>query len=137
MPGDAFFGQDAFHEGLKPSYRDNGDVTISDLNTALVWQKTPELDRKLTFAEAKARAVRNINPASVRLVRPKPSQVIPLIIGPRDTNHQGNGGSCTRRTRISGGSPSATSSSVCRPAGRSETSTTGCSRAGSSTVGGS
>jgi len=55
-PGEPFSGQDAFYEGAKPAYRDNGDGTVSDLNTGLMWQKTPELDRKLTFAEAKERA---------------------------------------------------------------------------------
>jgi hypothetical protein len=56
-PGEPFHGQDAFYEGAKPAYRDHGDGTVSDLNTGLMWQKTPELDRKLTFAEAKERAV--------------------------------------------------------------------------------
>ena len=35
-PGEPFFGQDAFFEGLKPSYRDNGDGTVTDLNTGLM-----------------------------------------------------------------------------------------------------
>jgi hypothetical protein len=37
--GAAFFGQDAQHQGLAPSYRDNGDGTISDLNSGLMWVK--------------------------------------------------------------------------------------------------
>jgi len=37
--GEAFYGQDAQHEGTQPSYRDNGDGTITDLNTDLMWQK--------------------------------------------------------------------------------------------------
>lgn len=53
--GEPFFGQDAFYQGPKPSYRDNGDGTVTDLNTGLMWQKTPELNRKLTFDEALAR----------------------------------------------------------------------------------
>ena len=36
-PGEPFFGQDAFYQRPKPSYRDNGDGTISDLNTGLMW----------------------------------------------------------------------------------------------------
>jgi len=55
--GEPFFGQDAFYQGAKPSYRDNGDGTISDLNTGLMWQKKPVaglIDRKLTYPEAQA-----------------------------------------------------------------------------------
>ncbi len=37
QPGEPFFGQDAFYQGPKPSYRENGDGTISDLNTGLMW----------------------------------------------------------------------------------------------------
>lgn len=36
-PGQAFYGQDAQHPGLMPAYRDNGDGTVSDLNTGLMW----------------------------------------------------------------------------------------------------
>lgn len=35
--GEPFFGQDAFYEGPQPSYRDNGDGTVTDLNTGLMW----------------------------------------------------------------------------------------------------
>lgn len=38
-PGQPFYGQDAQHPGPAPSYRDNGDGTISDLNTGLMWVK--------------------------------------------------------------------------------------------------
>jgi len=55
-PGEPFFGQDAFYRIHPPSCRDNGDGAVSDLNTGLMWQKTPELDRKLTFREAQAQA---------------------------------------------------------------------------------
>lgn len=37
--GAAFYGQDAQHQGLQPSYKDNGDGTVSDLNTGLMWVK--------------------------------------------------------------------------------------------------
>ncbi len=56
QPGTAFYGQDAQYVGLQPSYVDNGDGTISDLNTGLMWQKTPDLNRKSTYAEAVAGA---------------------------------------------------------------------------------
>jgi len=51
-----FFGQDAFYQGARPSYRDNKDGTVADLNTGLVWQKSPELGKKLTYPEAVASA---------------------------------------------------------------------------------
>ena len=51
-----FFGQDAHYQGVAPSYRDGGDGTIADLRTGLMWQKTPETDHKVTFAEAFDRA---------------------------------------------------------------------------------
>ena len=49
-----FFGQDAQYKGNEPSYRDNGDGTISDLVTGLMWQKNP--GPKKTYAEAVAGA---------------------------------------------------------------------------------
>lgn len=53
-PGEAFFGQDGHYAGLQPSYRDNGDGTVSDLHTGLMWQKTPDFRNRLTWAEALA-----------------------------------------------------------------------------------
>lgn len=38
-PGKAFFGQDAQYRGTQPRYRDNGDGTVSDLVTGLMWVK--------------------------------------------------------------------------------------------------
>jgi Protein of unknown function (DUF1566) len=38
-PADAYFGQDGFYETSSPSYRDNGDGTITDLSTGLMWVK--------------------------------------------------------------------------------------------------
>jgi hypothetical protein len=35
--GDEFSGQDAQYEGVQPSYQDNGDGTVTDLNTGLMW----------------------------------------------------------------------------------------------------
>jgi hypothetical protein len=39
--GDPFFGQDGQYSGLAAAYRDNGDGTLSDRRTGLMWQKTP------------------------------------------------------------------------------------------------
>ena len=36
-PDEPFYNQDAQAQGLQPSYRDNGDGTVSDLNTGLMW----------------------------------------------------------------------------------------------------
>jgi len=54
--GTAFSGQDAQHQGVQAAYRDNGDGTITDLNTGLMWQKTPELNNQSTYVEAVAGA---------------------------------------------------------------------------------
>jgi len=37
--GQPFYGQDAQHPGPAANYKDNGDGTISDLNTGLMWVK--------------------------------------------------------------------------------------------------
>ncbi len=39
--GQLFAGQDAQHLGRKMSFQDNGDGTISDLVTGLMWEQTP------------------------------------------------------------------------------------------------
>ncbi|MHC4511132.1 MAG: Lcl C-terminal domain-containing protein [Planctomycetota bacterium] len=41
QPEKPFYGQDAQYDGIRMSYRDNGDGTVTDLNTHLTWQKTP------------------------------------------------------------------------------------------------
>lgn len=48
--GDAFYGQDAQYEGRQPSYVDNGDGTITDKNTGLMWQQ--DMGEKMTYNEA-------------------------------------------------------------------------------------
>ena len=53
-PGRVFHGQDAQYNGAQPAYRDNGDGTVSDLNTGLMWIEKPG-DKK-TFDEAVAGA---------------------------------------------------------------------------------
>lgn len=58
--GAAFFGQDAQHLGHPPAYTDNGNGTVTDLNTGLVWQQTTDSDGdgdidaadKFAFAQA-------------------------------------------------------------------------------------
>jgi len=48
--GADFYGQDAQYAGNQPHYVDNGDGTVSDLVTGLMWQQDPG-DKK-TYAEA-------------------------------------------------------------------------------------
>jgi len=52
VPGADFYGQDAHHTGPQPAYQDNGDGTITDLVTGLMWQKTPDLVNRSTLLEA-------------------------------------------------------------------------------------
>ena len=47
--GQPFFGQDANQIGYQPSYTDNGDGTISDNVTGLIWEKNYEV---MTYNEA-------------------------------------------------------------------------------------
>ncbi|MDV7104562.1 DUF1566 domain-containing protein [Vibrio sp. TH_r3] len=51
--GDTLYGQDAQYQGLQPSYTDNGDGTVTDNNTGLMWQQTPP-SGKMSYDEAKA-----------------------------------------------------------------------------------
>ena len=48
--GESFFGQDAQYAGNKPNYTDNGDGTITDNVTGLMWEKS--MGEKMSFAEA-------------------------------------------------------------------------------------
>ena len=54
QPGAACYGQDAQLPGPTPAYRDNGDGTVTDLNTGLMWVKAR--GEKVTWSEAKAGA---------------------------------------------------------------------------------
>ncbi len=53
--GEPFFGQDAQYAGHRPHYRDNGDGTISDLVTGLMWTRDPGEER-VSFYQAAAGA---------------------------------------------------------------------------------
>ncbi len=52
--GATFYGQDAQYSGLQPTYVDNGDGTVTDVNTGLMWQKDP--GNKMTYSQALANA---------------------------------------------------------------------------------
>jgi hypothetical protein len=56
QPGEPFHGQDAQYSGIQPSYRDNGDGTVTDLNTNLIWQKTPDFVNLRSWSEAQTYA---------------------------------------------------------------------------------
>jgi len=58
QPGQPFYGQDAQHPGVAAAYRDQGDGTISDLNTGLMWQRDPGAKMTYDQAIAGARACR-------------------------------------------------------------------------------
>lgn len=49
-----FYGQDAAYQFVPPSYTDNGDGTVTDNNTGLMWQK--DMGHKMTLAQAEAEA---------------------------------------------------------------------------------
>jgi len=53
-PGQTFYGQDAQYAGNAPTYTDNGDGTVTDNVTGLMWQKS--MGAKMTFDEAFAKA---------------------------------------------------------------------------------
>lgn len=42
---DDYYGQDAQFTGKSSSFQDNGDGTVTDLNTGLMWQQTPDFER--------------------------------------------------------------------------------------------
>lgn len=49
---DSFFGQDAHYQYNTPSYLNNNDGTITDMNTGLMWQQDP--GEKMSLVEAEA-----------------------------------------------------------------------------------
>jgi hypothetical protein len=58
--GSTFYGQDANYSKNEPQYQDNGDGTVTDLVTGLMWQSSPDRDGdgeidasdKMTYSEA-------------------------------------------------------------------------------------
>lgn len=62
--GGAFYGQDANYSKNEPQYQDNGDGTVTDLITGLMWAQTSDMDGdgdidamdKMTYQEALAGA---------------------------------------------------------------------------------
>ena len=48
--GQVFFGQDASYNGYQPSYTDNGDGTITDNVTGLIWEQ--DMGVKISYSEA-------------------------------------------------------------------------------------
>jgi len=52
--GEAFYGQDAQYASVSPRYQDNGNGTVTDLNTGLMWQQDP--GEKMNFDQATAGA---------------------------------------------------------------------------------
>ncbi len=53
-PGESRHGQDAQNDGWQPSYTDNGDGTVTDNVTGLMWQQDP--GAKMSYADAVAGA---------------------------------------------------------------------------------
>ncbi len=76
--GGRYFGQDAQYTGKTPEYRDNGDGTVSDLVTGLMWQKTPGPKVSWTKAMAGARKCRTGGHADWRL--PSIKELYSLIL---------------------------------------------------------
>ena len=64
VEGEDFYGQDAQYDGVQASYTDNGDGTVTDNNSGLMWQKSPDTnndgdilaDDKYSYDEAVANA---------------------------------------------------------------------------------
>ena len=52
--GNAFYGQDACYMGNQPSYTNNGNGTITDNVTGLIWQQ--DMGTKITYSEAFTKA---------------------------------------------------------------------------------
>ena len=43
--GETYYGQDANYTGVQHAYQDNGNGTVTDSNTGLMWQKAPASER--------------------------------------------------------------------------------------------
>ncbi|MBF0219690.1 MAG: DUF1566 domain-containing protein [Gammaproteobacteria bacterium] len=49
---ESYFGQDAQYSNNSPSYRNNGNGTLTDLVTGLLWQKSPDISNDGTINNA-------------------------------------------------------------------------------------
>jgi len=49
-PGERFYGQDGNYKGAQPAFLDNGDGTVTDLNTGLMWKDS--IPSVLTWQDA-------------------------------------------------------------------------------------
>ena len=52
--GKRFYGQDAHYKGNQPAYRDNGNGTVTDKVTGLIWQQ--DMGTKMSWDEARSHA---------------------------------------------------------------------------------
>ena len=90
--GEPFFGQDAQYQGNRPSYRDNGDGTVSDLVTGLTWQQDPGPKKTLSEAIAGAETFRLAGHSDWRLPSIKELYSLILFSG-TDPDPQSSGSS--------------------------------------------
>lgn len=100
LTGESFYGQDAQYTGNQASYTDNGDGTITDNITGLMWQKSPDTDDdgdidaddKLTYDEAVAGAATiNLNGyTDWRLPTIKEQYSLILFSGIDPSGYEGN-----------------------------------------------
>lgn len=44
LEGESFYGQNAFYPGNIPNYLDNGDGTVTDMVTGLMWQQSCDIN---------------------------------------------------------------------------------------------
>jgi len=87
----SFFGQDAHHNGNLPSYTDNGDGTITDNVTGLMWQQgLPEL--KYTFENSFEYAKNSTLAGYTDWRIPTIKELYSLISFSGSTGNQGIGG---------------------------------------------
>jgi hypothetical protein len=67
--GSAAYGQDAQYAGRAPSYTDNGDGTVTDNVTGLMWQQDPDMngDGKINVSDMRSFADARTGAATYRL----------------------------------------------------------------------
>ena len=92
-PGDAYFGEDGQYRGAQPAYRDNGDGTVTDLVTGLMWQKAFTRDVAWSSAASTAKEARTGGYADWRV--PTIKELYSLILF---TGSTGSSGPSTSQT---------------------------------------